>query len=162
MAGKPKLKAALAALDKRGGAEALQNELLSGKTIPMIAKELGLDKGYLRRNLMKHDVYGPAIAEVVEQMADAHAEAGFEYLDALRERRAQEIAEAQSGERDQYEGNVSQVDLGIAKAYANQHNFIATAYNKSRYGSGQQANVTINIGDLHLDALRKIKVVEHE
>ena len=39
MAGKPKLKAALAALDRRGGPEALQQELLAGKTIPMIAKD---------------------------------------------------------------------------------------------------------------------------
>ena len=45
MAGKPKFKQAIAELDKRGGVETLQQELLAGKTIPMIAKELGLDRG---------------------------------------------------------------------------------------------------------------------
>ena len=45
MAGKPKFKQAIAELDKRGGVEVLQQELLAGKTIPMIAKELGLDRG---------------------------------------------------------------------------------------------------------------------
>ena len=58
MAGKPKLKKALSELDRRGGVEALQKELLAGKTIPMIAKELNLDRGYFRRNLMKDEKYG--------------------------------------------------------------------------------------------------------
>ena len=43
MAGKPKLKAAFAVLDKRGGPEALQEYLLAGKTIPDLARELGMD-----------------------------------------------------------------------------------------------------------------------
>ena len=73
MAGKPKLKAAFAELDRRGGPEALQEELLSGKTIPMIARELGLDRGYLQRNLMKNEEYGRAITEIEPQIADMQA-----------------------------------------------------------------------------------------
>ena len=162
MAGKPKLKQALAELDRRGGVEALQKELLAGKTIPMIAKELNLDRGYFRRNLMKDEKYGNAVREIEHLVADAHADAAFDMLNDIRERRELEVKEALNGDRDVSEGNVNQVDIGIAKGLAQQHNFIASSLNKNRYGSGSQQNIQINIGDLHLDALRKMKVVDHE
>tara|TARA_B100000513_G_C11788088_1_gene147340 strand:+ start:91 stop:579 length:489 start_codon:yes stop_codon:yes gene_type:complete len=162
MAGKPKLKQALSELDRRGGVEALQKELLAGKTIPMIAKELNLDRGYFRRNLMKNEKYGNAIREIEHQVADAHADAAFDMLNDIRERRELEVKEALNGDRDVSEGNVNQVDIGIAKGLAQQHNFIASSLNKNRYGTGSQQNIQINIGDLHLDALRKMKVVDHE
>ena len=162
MAGKPKLKKALSELDRRGGVEALQKELLAGKTIPMIAKELNLDRGYFRRNVMKDEKYGNAIREIEHQVADAHADAAFDMLNDIRERRELEVKEALNGDRDVAEGNVNQVDIGIAKGLAQQHNFIASSLNKNRYGTGSQQNIQINIGDLHLDALRKMKVVDHE
>jgi len=162
MAGKPKLKKALSELDRRGGVEALQKELLAGKTIPMIAKELNLDRGYFRRNLMKDEKYGNAIREIEHLVADAHADAAFDMLNDIRDRRELEVKEALNGDRDVAEGNVNQVDIGIAKGLAQQHNFIASSLNKNRYGTGSQQNIQINIGDLHLDALRKMKVVDHE
>lgn len=162
MAGKPKLKKALSELDRRGGVEALQKELLAGKTIPMIAKELNLDRGYFRRNVMKDEKYGNAIREIEHLVADAHADAAFDMLNDIRDRRELEVKEALNGDRDVAEGNVNQVDIGIAKGLAQQHNFIASSLNKNRYGTGSQQNIQINIGDLHLDALRKMKVVDHE
>jgi|TARA_B100001094_G_C18152133_1_gene784275 hypothetical protein len=162
MAGKPKLKKALSELDQRGGVEALQRELLAGKTIPMIAKELDLDRGYFRRNVMKDEKYGNAIREIEHLVADAHADAAFEALNDIKDRRDTEVKEALNGDRDVAEGNVNQVDIGIAKGLAQQHNFIASSLNKNRYGSGSQQNIQINIGDLHLDALRKMKVIDHE
>ena len=33
---------------------------------------------------------------------------------------------------------------------------------RQKYGNAGQQNVQINIGDLHLDALRKMKVVQGE
>ena len=162
MAGKPKLKKALSELDQRGGVEALQRELLAGKTIPMIAKELNLDRGYFRRNVMKDEKYGNAIREIEHLVADAHADAAFDVLNDIKDRRDTEVKEALNGDRDVAEGNVNQVDIGIAKGLAQQHNFIASSLNKNRYGTGSQQNIQINIGDLHLDALRKMKVVDHE
>ena len=162
MAGKPKLKKALSELDRRGGVEALKKELLAGKTIPMIAKELNLDRGCFRRNVMKDEKYGNAIREIEHLVADAHADAAFDMLNDIRDRRELEVKEALNGDRDVAEGNVNQVDIGIAKGLAQQHNFIASSLNKNRYGTGSQQNIQINIGDLHLDALRKMKVVDHE
>ena len=165
MAGKPKFKQAIAELDKRGGVEVLQQELLAGKTIPMIAKELGLDRGYFRRNIVKHEKYGNAIREIEHQVADAHADAAFDMLNDIRERREAEVEKALNPKDDSVDVSVAltnQVDIGIAKGLAQQHNFIASSLNKNRYGSGSQQNIQINIGDLHLDALRKMKVVDHE
>ena len=165
MAGKPKLKAALAALDRRGGPEGLQQELLSGKTIPMIAKELGLDRGYLQRNLMKNEEYGRAIKEIEAEVADVQAALALQELVELKEERADEKAAARDPDNEAIDKNlqyVSQVDIGIAKGLAHQRNFIAASFNKARYGSGSQQNIQINIGDLHLDALRKAKVIDHE
>jgi hypothetical protein len=95
-------------------------------------------------------------------VADAHADAAFEALNDIKDRRDTEVKEALNGDRDVAEGNVNQVDIGIAKGLAQQHNFIASSLNKNRYGSGSQQNIQINIGDLHLDALRKMKVIDHE
>lgn len=165
MAGKPKLKAAFAALDKRGGPEALQQELLAGKTIPMIARELGLDRGYLQRNLMKREDYRNAITAIDEQVADMHASLALDELLELKEERELEKQAARDPLDDSVDpsiGRVSQVDVSLRKSVANQRNFIAQSLHRARYGSGQQQNIQINIGDLHLDALRKAKVIDHE
>ena len=88
----------------------------------------------------------------------------FDILNDIKDRRDVEVDEALNGKnsRDVSEANVNQVDIGIAKGLAQQHNFIASSLNKNRYGSGSQQNIQINIGDLHLDALRKMKVIDHE
>ena len=70
--------------------------------------------------------------------------------------------EALNGDRDISEANVSQVDLGLLKQKVGQHNLAAQAWNQERYGGRANQQININIGDLHLDALRKMKVVEHE
>jgi len=165
MAGRPKKKAAFAALDRRGGPVALQQELLAGKTIPMIAKELGIDRGYFQRCLMKDEDYAKAIAEVDVQVADMQAQLALqEFLD-LKEERAEERAAARDPDNDEVDKNmqyVSQVDIGLAKGVSNQRNFIASSLHRARYGSGNQQNIQVNIGELHLDALRRAKVIEHE
>ena len=51
----------------------------------MIAKELNLDRGYFRRNLMKDEKYGNAVREIEHLVADAHADAAFDMLNDIRE-----------------------------------------------------------------------------
>jgi hypothetical protein len=51
--------------------------------------------------------------------------------------------------------------VSIAKEEAAQHRFIAEAWNRSRYGNtANQTQITVNLGDMHLDALRKAKLVQ--
>jgi len=50
----------------------------------------------------------------------------------------------------------------LLKQKVGQHNLAAQAWNPEKYGNRANQQININIGDLHLDALRKMKVVEHE
>ena len=85
-------------------------------------------------------------------------------LNDVSERRQREIFEAldRDSTRDVSEANVSQVDIGLTKMLVGQRNLAASNWNPERYGGRNQQQININIGDLHLDALRKMKVVEHE
>ena len=162
MAGKPLAKKTLAELSRRGGAEYLREWLLEGKSLRDLAADLDVSWGYFYNLLLKNENYTRAIDAARKDAADAHFEAGFEAISDLSHRRLREVMEALSGERDASEANVSQIDLGLLKQKVGQHNLAAQAYNPERYGTRNQQNVQINIGDLHLDALRKMKVVQGE
>ena len=162
MAGKPLAKKTLAELSRRGGAEYLREWLLEGKSLRDLAADLDVSWGYFYNLLLKNENYTRAIDAARKDAADAHFEAGFAAISDLSHRRQREVMEALSGERDVSEANVSQIDLGLLKQKVGQHNLAAQAYNPERYGTRNQQNVQINIGDLHLDALRKMKVVQGE
>ena len=91
------------------------------------------------------------------EAADAHAEAGFEIMRRLRAERKLGRDTAKEGSRA---AELSALDVSIAKEEAQQHRFIAQAWNQQRYGSqNNQTHVTVNLGDMHLDALKKMKTV---
>jgi len=157
MAGRPKRKAALASIEKSGGVQYLTDYLLSGGTITQLAGELDLHRGYLHRILKDHPEYSAALEAARAEAADAHAEAGFEIMRRLRNERKAERANAAPGSRA---SEMSALDVSIAKEEAAQHRFIAQAWNQQRYGSqNNQTHVTVNLGDMHLDALKKMKTV---
>ena len=157
MAGRPKRKAALATIENNGGVQYLTEFLLSGGTITQLAVELKLDRGYLHRILKDHPEYSAALEAARMEAADAHAEAGFEIMRRLRADRKEEREKAAPGTRA---AELSALDVSIAKEEAAQHRFIAQSWNQQRYGSQQnQTHVTVNLGDMHLDALKKMKTV---
>lgn len=157
MAGRPKRRQALEKIETRGGAEYLQDFLMSGGTISSLAKELDLNRGYLHRLLINHAEYSKAIEEVREKAADSHAEMGFQIFENLAKERQLERDQAEEGSRTK---DLNQVDVAIAREKASQHRFVAQAWNQARYGTkAGQTEVTISLGDMHLDALRKIKTV---
>ena len=157
MAGRPKRKAALASIEKSGGVQYLTDYLLSGGTITQLAGELNLDRGYLHRILKDHPEYSAALEAARAEAADAHAEAGFEIMRRLRAERKHERELAAPGTRA---SELSALDVSTAKEEAAQHRFIAQSWNQQRYGSQQaQTHVTLNLGDMHLDALKKMKTV---
>ena len=164
MAGRPLAKKTLAELQRRGGAEYLEEWLLEGKSLRRLAAELDISEGYFRKLIIRTDDLAKAVDAARRAAADAHFDAAFEAIQDLSDRRQREIMEALNGEndRDVSEANVSPIDLGITKQKVGQHNLAAQAWNQERYGNKGQQNVTINIGDMHLDALRKIKVIDHE
>ena len=164
MAGRSLQKERYAEIERRGGADFLREWILDGKSIRELAKDMGLNNGVLRNLILKKPELIAAIDGARRDAADAHFEAAFELISEVSERRKREIMEALNGEnsRDIKEADVSQVDLGILRQHVGQRNLAAQAWNQERYGGKNQQNVTINIGDMHLDALRKIKVIDHE
>jgi hypothetical protein len=157
MAGRPKRKAALATIERRGGVEYLTDFLVAGGTVTQLAHDLGLHRGYLHRLLKEHPELSKALETARAEAADAHAEAGFEIMRRLRADRKEEREKAAPGTRA---SELSALDVSIAKEEAAQHRFIAQSWNQQRYGSQQnQTHVTVNLGDMHLDALKKMKTV---
>jgi hypothetical protein len=160
MAGQPKKRAALAAIEKSGGVQYLTEFLLSGGTITQLAKELNLNRGYLHRILQKHPEYSEALEQAREEAADAHAEMGFEIMRNLRNERKEERANAGPGSKT---AQLSVLDVSIAREEVQHHRFIAEAWNQKRYGSSKgQTQITVNLGDMHLDALKKMKTIKTE
>ncbi len=162
MAGKPLAKKRRAEIERRGGGEYLREWILSGKSLRELAIDMDVPRGALRNIITKDPVLSAAIDGARRDAADAHFDATFEAISEVGERRQREIMEALNGDRDISEANVSQVDLGLLKQKVGQHNLAAQAWNQERYGNRANQQININIGDLHLDALRKVKVVEHE
>jgi hypothetical protein len=160
MAGQPKKRAALAAIEQKGGVEYLTEFLLSGGTITQLAGELNLNRGYLHRILQKHPDYSVALEQAREEAADAHAEMGFEIMRKLRKERKEERANAGPGSKA---AQLSVLDISIAREEVQHHRFIAEAWNQKRYGSNKgQTQITVNLGDMHLDALKKMKTIKSE
>ena len=164
MAGRSLQKKRLAEIRQMGGAEFLREWILEGNSIRSLAKQMDMHSGTLRNLILSDAELTAAVDSARRDAADAHFEASFELLNEVSERRQREIFEAldENSTRDASEANVSQVDLGLAKMLVGQHNLAAQSYNQERYGSKNQQQININIGDFHLDALRKTKVIEHE
>ena len=162
MAGRPMVRKTLAEIKRRGGGEYLREWVLEGNSIASLARDLDVHAGSLRNMILRDAELTTAIDEARRVAADAHFEAGFEAISEVNDRRQREIMEALGGDRDISEANVTQVDLGLLKQKVGQHNLAASNWNPEKYGNRANQQININIGDLHLDALRKIKVVEHE
>jgi len=157
MPGAPKKRKIFATLDERGGGEYLKEFLLSGGTLAALAKELDISRGFLHNVITKHEHYGKVVDQVRAEAADAHAEAGFAIIQELASKRKKEREEAEPGSKA---ADISNVDVSIAKTKIEQHKFIAAAWNQQRYNNGgAQTNISVNLGDMHLDALRKMKTV---
>jgi hypothetical protein len=71
------------------------------------------------------------------EAADALVEQGLEMVDAL-------------------DGDSSTNEISATREKVNYRKFVAGSLNQNRYGTRPQNNVTVNIGDMHLDALKKI------
>ena len=164
MAGRSLQKKRLAEIRQMGGADFLREWLLEGKSIKALAQKMEIHSGTLRNLILSDAELTAAVDSARRDAADAHFEQAFELISEVSERRQREIFEAldENHTRDISEANVNQVDLGLLKQKVGQHNLAASNWNPERYGGRNQQQININIGDFHLDALRKMKVIDHE
>jgi AraC-like DNA-binding protein len=141
MAGKALKRRLLAEIAERGGPEYVRDYLAAGGTILDLSNELGCSRTYLSRHLNAQEEYRPMIAEGRREQADALAEEALQIADSL--------ADADG---------VTREVIAVAKERIDVRKWLATVNNPDRYQINKGGpQVQINIGQLHLDALRKYR-----
>ena len=137
MAGKALKKRILTEIANNGGAEWLHDQIASGITVAELARQYGCTRSYVSRAINSIPEYKTAMEGAREEAADALVEQGLEMVDGLS-------ALSTSNE------------IAATREKVNFRKFMAGSLNQNKYGTRPQSNVTISIGDMHLDALRKV------
>jgi len=152
MAGKPLKKKMLAELEERAAiaeltpAEFVHDFIADGKTLVDLAKVLGVSRSYLSRNLNAIPNIREALSKGRLEGADALAEQMLFLSDDI-------AAKMDKGEE------VKNERINILREQNSVRKWLAAVGNPERYGRNDNG-VTINLGDLHLDALRKSKTID--
>lgn len=138
MAGTPKFQLLCKAIEECGGEEYIWERVADGDSMKTIAQSLGFSRGLLYKWINRDKERRRAkLKEARELSADAHAEDAGEVLDDLSE-----------------QPGVTSAEVQLANARANYRKWLAGVRNREEYGERQQAGITVNVGSLHLDALR--------
>ena len=137
MAGKALKKRILTEIADNGGAEWLHDQIASGITVAELVRQYGCTRSYVSRAINSIPEYKTAMEGAREEAADALVEQGLEMVDGLS-------ALSTSNE------------IAATREKVNFRKFMAGSLNQNKYGTRPQSNVTISIGDMHLDALRKV------
>ena len=137
MAGKALKKKILLEIADNGGADYLYDQIASGVTVAKIAEGHGCTRSYVSRALNSVPEYKDAMERARVEAADALVEQGLEMVDAL-------------------DGGSTTNEISATREKVNYRKFMAGSFNQNRYGTRPQSNVTISLGDMHLDALKKV------
>jgi hypothetical protein len=137
MAGKQLKKTILADVAKKGGAEYVR-EMASSMTLKAwAAQEWECSRNYLSETIRSVPEYARALEGAQSVLADAMMEENVEIADSIPE-------------------TASNTQIAKVREQMQARKMLAAGLNRDRYGSGPRAEITLNLGDLHLDALRKI------
>lgn len=137
MAGKALRRRILSDVEANGGADWLFDQIASGMTMTKLAEHYGCTRSYVSRALNANEEYKRALEQARAEAADALVEEGLHMVDQL-------------------DGNSTSNEIAATREKVNWRKFMAGSYNQNKYGTRPQTNVTLSIGDLHLDALRKV------
>ena len=149
MAGKPLRRAFLTALEQNAKdaglteAEFVYDYIAGGKTLSDMAELFGVSRSYLSRNLNKIPEIKDTLERARLEAADTFAEQTIKMADDL-------AAKFDSGQ------DVKNERVAILREQTSNRKWWAAMANPERYGKSD-INVNINLGDLHLDALRKTR-----
>lgn len=136
MAGKALRRRILTEVASNGGADWLFDQIASGVTVAELARQYGCTRSYVSRSLNSVPEYAAALSKARGEAADALVEQGLEMVDGLS-------------------GASTPTEIAATREKVQWRKFMAGSMNQERYGTRPQSNVTLSIGDLHLDALRK-------
>lgn len=125
------------------GPEFVYEWIVGGGTLSSLAEDLQISRGFVSRKLNANPEYRRALD-------DARRDAAYTMADE-----SLEIAE-NMGRTD-----TTMVQVAAGREQIKVRQWLAGVYNADRFAP-KGNNVTINIGDMHLDALRKVRNVTPE
>jgi hypothetical protein len=139
MAGKALRKKLLAEIDGRGGPEWLQDYIAEGGKISDLATELGCSRSYLSRHLNAHPDYKAVILEARSEYADKLADEALDIADGMAS-----------------VPNITREQVAVAKERIDVRKWLSAVNDPNRFRQNNNGpNVTINVNQLHLEALKK-------
>ena len=113
-------------------------EMASSMTLKAwAAQEWNCSRNYLSETIRSVPEYARALEGAQSVLADAMMEENVEIADSIPE-------------------TASSTQIAKVREQMQARKMLAAGLNRDRYGSGPRAEITLNLGDLHLDALRKI------
>ena len=139
MAGRALRKQLFAEIEQRGGDEYLHDYIASGGTVLDLADELGCSRTYLSRHLNADDRYRAVLEQARREQADKFADEALAIAGGM--------ADVDGLTREQ---------IAVAKERVDVRKWLATVNHPDRYQQNKNGPViTLNINQLHLDALKK-------
>lgn len=148
MAGRPRTRSMRAEIEAKAKAAKLEpldyvlGRLEGGEMVYEIADDFGASSNMLR------------------QWCYQQPEGRAKWQAAMTERSHELVEQGVKIARDLKGTEVTKEEIQLAKLETDQLNLIAKAHNRPVYGeTGPQVNVQVNMGQLHLDALRQTRVM---
>ncbi len=140
MAAQPIKRRLLADIKQAGGWEKVFERIASGETQTGIAKGFGVSQGFLSRILNQDEERRRAFREAKRQAAQAYAD------------EAKQIVDDVPADRD---------EIAKARERAGVRKWLAGVYDREQFGEPVPGlDVTLNVGELHLAALRHRTVAD--
>lgn len=121
-----------------GGSDFVLDFIGDGGTVTELAKIVGCSRSFLSRILNKRPEYRAALEEGRRLQADAFAEDSMDIVDTMAAN-----------------GNFRSEDVQLAKERVSVRKWMAALNNPDKYAP-KEKGITINVGNLHLDALKKV------
>lgn len=139
MASQPVKRRLLAEIEKSGGWDHVLERMESGETVASIARTFGVSRGFFSR-ILHRDAERSALATA------ARLKATEAWGDEVKD-----IADNVAESRDAIAKAKLQIDSRLS---------LAAVFNPDRFGKRADTSIQVNIGQLHLDALRQRAVTE--
>lgn len=140
MAGRKMAKRLLNDLKELGGTDYVLDYVGDAGTVAALAVRLNCSRSFLSRVMNADEGYRAALREGRRIGADKLADDTLNIMDDLTEK----------------EGLTS-ADVQLAKERVNTRKWLAAMNNPERFAEKKQPDVVVNIGELHLGALKKLR-----
>ena len=140
MAGTPIKRKLIADIEKSGGFEYILSTIVDGGSIQDLASSFGVSRKFLSEFLNKDPEQKIALKQARKMKAETLADQALQLVDAVEE---------------------NPNAISKAREQASIRKWLAGVHDPDTYGQ-KQANVTINVGDLHLDALRHAPAINQD